>query len=169
MGVTLLGGGTPTGVQRVELDVTGMSCASCADRVERQLNKTDGVRASVNFATRVATIEVDHHMSAADLCEVVRQAGYDASPRTPLPRPGVDPDMQHARDLFRRLLVAIVLFVPLADLSVMFAAVPGTRFVGWGWLLVALAAPVVTWAAYPFHRVAITNLRHGGVSQETLI
>jgi P-type Cu+ transporter len=169
MGVTLLGGGTPPAVQRVELDVTGMSCASCADRVERQLNKTDGVRASVNFATRVATIEVDHDISAADLCAVVRRAGYDASPRTPLPQPRVDPDMQHARDLFRRLVVAIVLFVPLADLSVMFAAVPGTRFVGWGWLLVALAAPVVTWAAYPFHRVAVTNLRHGAVSMETLI
>jgi Cu+-exporting ATPase len=169
MGVTLLGGDTPTGVQRLELDVTGMSCASCADRVERQLNKTDGVRASVNFATRVATIEVDHHISATDLCAVVRRAGYDASPRTPLPQPGVDPDLQHARDLFRRLVVAIVLFVPLADLSVMFAAVPGTRFAGWGWLLVALAAPVVTWAAYPFHRIAVTNLRHGAVSMETLI
>jgi len=169
MGVTLFGGGTPTAVQRVELDVTGMSCASCADRVERQLNKTDGVRASVNFATRVATIEVDHDISATDLCAVVRRAGYDASPRRPLPQPGADPDMQHARDLFRRLVVAIVLFVPLADLSVMFAAVPGTRFPGWGWLLVALAAPVVTWAAYPFHRVAITNLRHGAVSMETLI
>src|ERR1700739_4529621 len=105
-----------------------MSCASCADRVERQLNKTDGVRASVNFATRVATIEVDHHISATDLCAVVRRAGYDASPRTPLPQPGVDPDMQHARNLLRRLVVAIVLFVPLADLSVMFAAIPDTRF-----------------------------------------
>ena len=155
--------------QHVELDVTGMSCASCADRVERQLNKTDGVRASVNFATRVATIEAGEHITTADLCAVIRRAGYDASPRRPLPELGIDPDTEHARDLFRRLVVAIVLFVPLADLSVMFATVPSTRFPGWGWLLLALAAPVVTWAAYPFHRVAITNLRHGAVSMETLI
>ena len=169
MGVAPLTGRNPAPAQHVELDVTGMSCASCADRVERQLNKTDGVLASVNFATRVATIEADDTVSTADLCDAVRRAGYEASPRTPEPQTGTDPDTEHARDLFRRLVVAIVLFVPLADLSVMFAAVPGTRFPGWGWLLVALAAPVVTWAAYPFHRVAISNLRHGAVSMDTLI
>ena len=169
MGVTLFTGRNAAPAQRVELDVTGMSCASCADRIQRQLNKTDGVRASVNFATRVATIEADETVRVADLCDVVRRLGYDASPRTPVPQSSVDPDTEHGRDLFRRLVVAIVLFVPLADLSVMFAAVPGTRFLGWGWLLVALAAPVVTWAAYPFHRVAITNLRHGAVSMETLV
>jgi Cu+-exporting ATPase len=169
MAVTLFTGHETAPARRVELDVIGMSCASCADRVERQLNKADGVRASVNFATRVATIDADENVTTADLCDVVHSAGYDASPRTTLPAPRVDPDTDHARDLFRRLVVAIVLFVPLADLSVMFAAVPGTRFPGWGWLLVVLAAPVVTWAAYPFHRVAITNLRHGAVSMETLI
>jgi P-type Cu+ transporter len=169
MGVTPLTGRNSAPLQRVELDVTGMSCASCADRVERQLNKTDGVRASVNFATRVATIDADDTVSTADLCDAVRRAGYDASPRAPVPQPGIDPDTEHARDLFRRLVVAIVLFVPLADLSVMFAVVPGTRFPGWDWLLVGLAAPVVTWAAYPFHRVAIINLRHGALSMETLI
>lgn len=169
MAVTLFTGHETAPARRVELDVIGMSCASCADRVERQLNKAEGVRASVNFATRVATIDADENVTTADLCDVVHSAGYDASPRTTLPEPRVDPDTDHARDLFRRLVVAIVLFVPLADLSVMFAAVPGTRFPGWGWLLVVLAAPVVTWAAYPFHRVAIANLRHGAVSMETLI
>ena len=167
--VTLFTGRELTPAQRVELNVTGMSCASCADRVERQLNKTNGVRASVNFATRVATIDADASVTTADLCDVVRKAGYGASPRTPLPQPRVDPDTDHARDLFRRLAVAIVLFVPLADLSILFAVVPGARFPGWGWLLIALAAPVVTWAAYPFHRVAFTNLRHRTVSMETLI
>jgi Cu+-exporting ATPase len=163
------GGNTAPLPQRVELDVTGMSCASCAARVERQLNAIDGVRASVNYATRVATIDAAEAIDPDELCEAVRLAGYDAAPRAPLPDSGSDPDSDHARDLLRRLVVAMVLFVPLADLSVMFAAVPGTRFTGWGWLLVALAAPVVTWAAYPFHRIAVTNLRHGALSMETLI
>ena len=170
MAVAVFKGGKPALLpQRVELDVTGMSCASCADRVERQLNKIDGARASVNYATRVATVETAEAISPDELCEAVRRAGYEAAPRAPLPHRDDDPDAEHARDLFRRLVVAMVLFVPLADLSVMFAAVPGTRFTGWDWLLAALAAPVVTWAAYPFYRVAITNLRHGAVSMETLI
>ncbi|HUO38893.1 MAG TPA: cation transporter, partial [Mycobacterium sp.] len=114
------GGGPPPLPQRVELDVTGMSCASCADRVERQLNTVDGVRASVNYATRIATIDAAETISPDDLCDVVRRAGYDAAPRALLPDPDIDPDRGHARDLLRRLVVAMVLFVPLADLSVMF-------------------------------------------------
>ncbi|WP_204808679.1 heavy metal translocating P-type ATPase [Mycobacterium riyadhense] len=155
-------------VRRVQLEVSGMSCAACASRVETTLNKLPGVRASVNFATRVATIDaVD--MGVEDLCEVVEKAGYRAAPRTESVAEQQDPDADHARRLLRRLLVAAVLFVPLADLSTMFAIVPSVRFAGWGYLLAALAAPIVTWAAWPFHSVALRNARHRTASMETLI
>lgn len=156
--------------QRVRLDVSGMSCAACASRVETKLNKVPGVRASVNFATRVATIDtVDANVD--ELCEVVNQAGYQAVPHTDssAPSEGDDPDARHARSLLRRLLIAAVLFVPLADLSSMLAIVPSARFPGWGYVLAALAAPIVTWAAWPFHSVALRNARHRTASMETLI
>lgn len=155
--------------RRVQLEVSGMSCAACASRVETKLNKVPGVRASVNFATRVATIDaVD--MDVDQLCGVVEKAGYQAAPRTATgAREAKDPDAAHARSLLRRLLVAAVLFVPLADLSTMFAIVPSARFAGWGYVLTALAAPIVTWAAWPFHSVALRNARHRTASMETLI
>jgi P-type Cu+ transporter len=155
--------------QRVQLDITGMSCASCANRVESTLNKLPGVRASVNFATRVATIDATEETSAATLCEAVDHAGFHAELRKAAGQGDSDPDADHARYLLIRLAVAAVVFVPLADLSVMFAVVPSTRFTGWGWVLTALALPVVSWAAWPFHRVAIRNARHRGASMETLI
>jgi cation-transporting P-type ATPase A/B len=154
---------------RVELDVSGMSCAACAARVETKLNKIDGVRASVNYATRVASVDAPESMPVEDLCAVIRKAGYDAAPRSASSIEPVDPDDRLARNLLLRLAVAAVLFVPLADLSVMFAVVPSTRFTGWEWALTALAAPIVTWAAWPFHRVALRNARHGTASMETLI
>jgi len=156
--------------RRVQLDVTGMTCGACAARVERMLNKMPGVRASVNFGTRVATVDALPEVADTELCDVIRKAGYDAEPRS-----GViagdrdDEDLSHARYLLRRLLVAAVLFVPLADLSVMFAVVPSTRITGWQWILTALALPVVTWAAWPFHRVALRNARNRAASMETLI
>ncbi|EHB44238.1 heavy metal translocating P-type ATPase [Mycolicibacterium rhodesiae JS60] len=163
-------GGPAAGVaHRIELDVSGMSCAACAARVETKLNKLDGVRASVNFATRVASVDAPDSMPAEDLCAVIRKAGYDAAPRSASSTEAVDPDDRLARNLLLRLAVAAVLFVPLADLSVMFAVVPSTRFTGWEWVLTALAAPIVTWAAWPFHRVALRNARHGTASMETLI
>ncbi len=155
--------------QRVQLDVTGMSCAACANRVESALNKVPGVRASVNFATRVATVDAGEGTTTTDLCDAVRRAGYEAQTRVPGARRDDDPDDDHARYLLIRLAVAAVLFVPLADLSVMFAVVPSTRFIGWEWVLTGLALPVVTWAAWPFHRVALRQARHGGASMETLI
>ncbi len=155
--------------QRVQLEISGMSCAACASRVESTLNKLPGVRASVNFATRIATIDADTETPAAALCEAVHQAGYDAQPRRAGGGGDVDHDADRARFLLIRLAVAAVLFVPLADLSVMFAVVPSTRFTGWGWVLTALALPVVTWAAWPFHRVALRNARHRAASMETLI
>lgn len=156
-------------VRRVRLDVTGMTCGACAARIEKKLNKLPGARASVNFATRVATIDADDTASDTQLCEVVRSAGYAAQLHQEGHRADVDPDRDHARSLLRRLVVAAVLFVPLADLSVMFAVVPDTRFLGWRWVLLGLALPIVTWAAWPFHRVALRNLRHRTASMETLI
>lgn len=155
--------------QRIALDVTGMSCGACAARVENKLNKVDGVRASVNFATRVATVEATPDTSVEQLCAVIERAGYQAAPRTERSTTDVDPDADHARSLLRRLAIAAVLFIPLADLSVMFAVVPDTRFAGWQWVLTALAAPIVTWAAWPFHRSALRNARHGTSTMETLI
>ncbi|WP_431232740.1 heavy metal translocating P-type ATPase [Mycolicibacterium psychrotolerans] len=173
MTVSVVGGSAAANVSgaahRVELDVAGMSCAACAARIETKLNKVDGVRASVNYATRVASVDAPDSVAVEDLCEVIRKAGYDAAPRSASTAETVDPDDTLARSLLRRLAIAAVLFVPLADLSVMFAVVPSTRFTGWGWLLIALAAPIVTWAAWPFHRVALRNARHGTASMETLI
>lgn len=169
MTLTVVTGPAGSQLRRVELNVSGMSCAACAARVETELNKVDGVRATVNFATRVATIDAVDTISADDLCAVVRRAGYEATPRSQVPIDQADPDDARARSLLRRLLVAAVLFMPLADLSVVFAVVPSTRFTGWAWLLTALAVPIVTWAAWPFHRVALRNARHGTASMETLI
>ncbi len=155
--------------ERLQFDVDGMSCGACASRLQSALNKLPEVRASVNFATRVATIEAPAGIDADIVCDVVRNAGYGAKIRqTGVGQPG-DPDAAHARSLLLRLSVAAVLFVPLADLSVMFAVVPSTRFTGWQWVLTALALPVVTWAAWPFHRTALSRARHGTASMETLI
>lgn len=159
----------PDQLQRVQLKITGMSCFACARRVESTLNKQPGVRASVNFGTRLATIDADAAIDVTALFEVIRQAGYQADLWEEVGPSTSDPDAEHARHLLIRLAVAAVLFVPLADLSVMFAVVPSTRATGWQWVLTALALPVVTWAAWPFHRVAIRNARHHGASMETLI
>ncbi|MDN4517441.1 heavy metal translocating P-type ATPase [Mycolicibacterium austroafricanum] len=157
-------------IQRFQLDVSGMSCGSCAARVESTLNKVDGVRASVNFATRVATVDAPAGVGATQLCRVVTDAGYPAQLHAQqAAEPDDDPDARYARSLMVRLAVAAVLFVPLADLSVMFAVVPDTRFAGWQWVLAVLAAPIVTWAAWPFHAAALRSARHGVATMETLI
>ena len=156
--------------RRLELTVSGMSCGACAARVERKLNKVDGVRASVNYATRVATIDAGADVRADDLCAVVTATGYGAEPRLrPSEAAQADPDADHARSLFRRLVVCLILFFPLADLSVVFSAVPETRFTGWQAILIVLAAPVVSWGAWPFYRTAWRNLRVGAASMETLV
>lgn len=155
--------------QRLQLDVDGMSCGACAARVQSALNKLPQVRASVNFATRVATIEAPAGIDTDVVCDVVRNTGYQATVRHNGAERTDDPDAAHARSLLIRLAVAAVLFVPLADLSVMFAVVPSTRFTGWQWVLTALALPVVTWAAWPFHRTALSRARHRTASMETLI
>ena len=169
MSTTVAGGPGAPPVRRVELDVSGMTCAACAARVENRLNKLDGVHASVNYATRVATVDASDAVSFDELCDVVQRAGYAAAPRAVGTDLGPDPDDATARSLLLRLAVAAVLFVPLSHLSVMFAVLPSTRFAGWQWLLTGLALPIVTWAAWPFHRVALRNARHRVASMETLI
>lgn len=169
MTTTVAGGPDAPPVRRVELDVSGMTCAACAARVENRLNKLDGVRASVNYATRVATVDAPNAVSSDDLCDVVQRAGYAAEPRAAGNDVRPDPDEATARSLLVRLAVAAVLFVPLSHLSVMFAVLPSTRFAGWQWLLTGLTLPIVTWAAWPFHRVALRNARHHVASMETLI
>ena len=166
---TVAGGADAPPLRRVELDVSGMTCAACAARVEARLNKLDNVRASVNYATRVATVDAPEATSTDDLCDVVRRAGYEADLRAPGAEDRTDPDDAAARSLLVRLGVAAVFFVPLSHLSVMFAVLPSTRFPGWQWLLTALTLPIVTWAAWPFHRVALRNARHRTASMETLI
>lgn len=170
MSSTVIGVPDQHQARRVELDVSGMYCGACAVRVQKRLNKLDGVRASVNYATRVATVDAPDGMADDELCQVVRKAGYDAEPRTgALADERPDPDEAVARSLLVRLGVAAILFVPLAHLSVMFAVLPSTRFSGWQWVITAVALPIVTWAAWPFHRVALRNARLRITSMETLI
>ncbi|GAA1479853.1 heavy metal translocating P-type ATPase [Gordonia sinesedis] len=159
----------PTAHRRVQLDVSGMTCGACAARVERKLNKSDGVHASVNYATRIATIDAEPDVTDEGLVEIVDKAGYGAQVRANTPQPIPDTDGDQARLLFRRLAVAVVAFIPLADLSIMFAVVPSTRFTGWQWVLIALAAPILTWCAWPFYRIAAKNLRARTASMETLV
>jgi cation-transporting P-type ATPase A/B len=148
-----------------------MSCAACAARVERRLNRIDGVTAAVNYATGTATVDADSVITAARLCEEVVAAGYSAEP-TPPERPAfaeTGAEDTEVTDLRRRLFVALLAFFPLADLSVMFAFIPSARFDGWQLVLTVLAVPVVLWAAAPFHRRALANARHRAASMDTLV
>lgn len=161
----------PEQTTRVRLTVEGMSCAACAARVERRLNKLDGVTAAVNYATATATVDADPTITADRLCVEVTAAGYAAEPAA-ADRPalaGTGAEDAEVGDLRRRLFVALLAFFPLADLSVMFAFIPSARFDGWQVLLTALALPVVLWAAAPFHRRALVNARHRAASMDTLV
>ena len=147
-----------------------MTCAACAVRVERKLNRIGQVRATVSLATERATITAPPGVTAADLISAVQAAGYGAAVIEPLAGPpgaGAGPDQ--AAYLRRRLILALVFFVPLSDLSVQLSLFPGFRFPGWPWVLTALAAPVAVWAAGPFHRAALINARHGAASMDTLV
>jgi len=156
-----------------------MTCAACAARVEKQLNAIDHVWATVNFATERATVTAPSSVPVARLIDAVEQAGYRADVLTRGPGgPGGDdpagaagggPDADRVSYLKKRLIVALVFFVPLSDLSVLLSLFPSFRFPGWQWVLVVLAAPVVVWAAWPFHQAALRNARHGSVSMDTLV
>ncbi|EAQ00904.1 putative cation transporter [Janibacter sp. HTCC2649] len=150
----------------IELDITGMTCASCANRIERKLNKLDGVVATVNYATEKAKVEYPETVSTDVLLETVEQAGYAAhlppAPDAPVvDGPVTDPTVA-LRD---RLLISTVLTVPVIAM----AMVPAFQFTYWQWASLALAAPVVVWGAWPFHRAAWVNLRHGATTMDTLI
>jgi P-type Cu+ transporter len=155
----------------IELSIGGMTCAACAARVERRLNGLDDVSASVNLATERATITAAAGVSIAALVAAVEQAGYTAQPVSDQPGGPHDDgqDSTYAAYLKRRLIVALIFFVPLSDISVALSLFPSFRFAGWQWVLVALAAPVAGWAAWPFHRTALRNLRHGTLTMDTLV
>ncbi len=149
----------------VELEITGMTCASCANRIERKLNKLDGVVATVNYATEKAKVTYPEPLSPDDLIDTVRQAGYDAA----LPRRAEEESAgatdDPTRSLRQRLIVSAILTVPVIAMSM----VPALQFTYWQWLSLTLAAPVVVWGAWPFHRAAWLNLRHGSSTMDTLI
>ncbi|MEO9140419.1 MAG: heavy metal translocating P-type ATPase [Jatrophihabitans sp.] len=160
---------TPTDV---DLLLTGMTCASCANRIERKLNKVPGVTASVNYATEKARVSFGDGVSTDDLIAVVEAAGYGASLPKPPPTsgdpvavsPGDDTE-DEVQALRRRVIVSALLAVPVIAM----AMIPALQFTNWQWISLTLAAPVVVWGAYPFHRSAWINLRHGTSTMDTLI
>ena len=157
----------PVGTGLVELEIGGMTCASCAARIEKRLNKLDGVTATVNYATEKARVAFPDDLTPDDLVAAVEKAGYTAVLPAP---PAQDADQAQAptdpaRALRQRLVVSAVLTVPVIAL----AMVPAWQFTYWQWLSLTLAAPVVVWGAWPFHRAAWTNLRHGSTTMDTLI
>jgi P-type Cu+ transporter len=162
-------------VREVELAIRGMTCAACAVRVEKKLGTIDNVVASVNFAMEKAVVTVPYSVPDEQLIEAVAQAGYGAEVVRPVTAEdsesadGAGPDAARVAHLRKRLIVALVFFVPLSDLSVQLSLFPSFRFPGWQWVLVALAAPVAGWAAWPFHAAALRTARHGSTSMDTLV
>ena len=148
----------------VELSLQGMTCAACANRIEKALNKVDGVEAAVNYATETAMVAFTRSsVTEQRLVEAVRAAGYDAHVMDDEP---LDDDLEdRLRALRLRLGVAVLLSLPVAVVSMVSAA----QFDGWQWWAFALSTPVATWCAWPFHRVAAVNLRHGTSNMDTLI
>ncbi|PXX63048.1 Cu+-exporting ATPase [Nocardia tenerifensis] len=155
----------PPGIGQVELVIGGMTCASCANRIEKKLNKLDGVTATVNYATEKARVDVTGDISPEDLIATVEQAGYSATLPTPKVTETVAAEPDPTASLRTRLLVSLVLTVPVIAM----AMIPALQFTNWQWLSLTLAAPVVVWGALPFHRAAWTNLRHGTATMDTLV
>jgi len=157
--------------RQVDLDVSGMTCAACAARIEKRLNRLEGVRASVNFATETAAVRMDGStVTTDDLLAAIRSIGYEARLPTPTvaattvddaePPPGDD-----LAPLRRRLAVSAALGAPVVVLSM----APPLQFEHWQWLVLTLASPVVVWGAWPFHRAAVLNARHRATTMDTLI
>jgi Cu+-exporting ATPase len=155
--------------QRVELEIGGMTCASCAARVEKKLNRMPGVAATVNYATEKAHVELPDGVSVADAIATVQATGYTAvlpaAPAPPDAEEQAEPADPQTAALRQRLLVSAALTVPVVLLSM----VPALQFEFWQWAALALASPVVVWGAWPFHRAAATNARHGAATMDTLI
>ena len=162
---------SPSGVTELELLIGGMTCAACAARVQTKLNKLDGVIAAVNFATERARVIAPPGVTGQVLISAVEAAGDTAELAAPPGAPAAGEAVNEAavRRLRGRLILALMFFVPLTDLSIMLSLFPWSRFPGWQWLLVALAAPVATWAAWPFHQAALQNARHLSSSMDTLV
>ena len=176
MSAAMTGVASAAAFREVELSISGMTCASCAARVERKLSGLEEVTAAVNVATGRAAVTVPATMPVARLIEAVEQAGYGAEEFRPLAGAGGPEDAGsgtadavRVADLRRRLIVALVFFVPLTDLSVVWSLFGWSRFPGWQWVLVVMAAPVAGWAAWPFHAAAVRNARHGAASMDTLV
>ncbi|MFF6985726.1 heavy metal translocating P-type ATPase [Streptomyces sp. NPDC010273] len=151
----------------VELLIGGMTCASCAARVEKKLNRMDGVSATVNYATEKAKVSYPAGIQVADLIATVVKTGYTAEePAPPEPEPETpeddDPELASLRE---RLTVSALLALPVVLLSM----VPALQFDNWQWLALTLAAPVVVWGGLPFHKAAFTNARHGAATMDTLV
>ncbi|MDK9501179.1 heavy metal translocating P-type ATPase [Streptomyces katrae] len=165
---------TEAPASEVELTIGGMTCASCAARIEKKLNRMDGVSATVNYATEKARVSYGGAVQVADLIATVVRTGYTAEePPPPRPEPEAEAepgDTTAVRDpelaaLRQRLLVSAALALPVVLLSM----VPALQFDNWQWLCLTLASPVVVWGALPFHRAAWTNLRHGAATMDTLV
>jgi P-type Cu+ transporter len=162
--------------REVGLSIGGMTCAACAARVQKKLNALDEVSATVNFATGRAIVIAPGSVPVQRLIDVVTAAGYRAG--LPEPEPDAGPpggtgtpgaEAARVRDLRNRLIVALVFFIPLSDLSVLWSLFPWSRFPGWQWILLVTAAPVVIWSAWPFHAAALRNARHGTATMDTLV
>ena len=145
----------------VKLDVQGMTCTSCAARIEKKLNRMEGVSATVNYATEKATVQVSDSVEPAALIATIEQAGYGAT----LPAETVDEHQRELDALRRRLLVTIAMSVPVIAMSM----VPVLQFPGWQWLSLLLSVAVVGWGGWPFHRATLINLRHAQATMDTLI
>ncbi|RKW70959.1 heavy metal translocating P-type ATPase [Galactobacter caseinivorans] len=162
----------PTAGTGVELEIGGMTCASCAMRIEKKLNKLDGVVASVNYATEKAKVTVPDGYDPALLIAEVEKTGYSAAMPAPKRHKNddaaaggtedADPEL---RSLRNRLIGAVLLTIPVIAM----AMIPALQFTYWQWASLALAAPVIVWAAWPFHQAAWTNLKHGAATMDTLI
>jgi Cu+-exporting ATPase len=160
----------PPEPRRVDLVIGGMTCASCANRIEKRLNKLDGVTASVNYSTELAKVAVPDGVTPEELIAQVEAAGYTARLPKPTTTGGgsaaeVDVEVDETAALRTRLQLAVALTVPV----ILLAMVPAWQFDAWQWLSLTLAAPVVTWGAWPFHRAAWANLRHATATMDTLI
>ena len=163
-------GGTAATVQEIELAVGGMTCASCANRVERKLNKLDGVTATVNYATEKAKVSAPGGVATGTLISTIEAAGYTATPPAPPDAGTGDATAAEEGDaaallLRDRLVIAAVLAVPVIALSM----VPAWQFVNWQWAAFVLTVPIWSWSGAPFHRAAWTNLRHGAATMDTLV
>jgi P-type Cu+ transporter len=151
--------------ERLELPITGMTCASCANRVERKLNKLDGVSATVNYATETASVEYVDGTAVEQLIDAVEAAGYRAALPAAQAETNPAPEPDPAAGLCHRLTISALLAVPV----LLMAMIPALQFDNWQWLSLQLATPVVLWGAWPFHRAAWANLKHATAAMDTLI